>query len=143
MKETARRHLRPSLQRPSTILPILALFFLATSCTKQGPAGPAGPTGNANVQSIFFTNITVPLNNTYTFQIPAITQAILDSGTVNVYYKGQQPQDTWYPLPQYYFFSGNLVWMILSDIQLGQATLSDNGITATALTYRFDIVAAH
>lgn len=118
-------------------------LFSSAACTKTGPAGPAGPMGNANVTTVIFTNVTVPLNNTYTFQIPAITQAIVDSGAINVYYKGSQPQDTWYPLPQYYFFNGNLVWLILSDFQVGQATLSDNGVTASALTYRFDIIAAH
>ncbi|HEV2354053.1 MAG TPA: hypothetical protein VGR89_07410 [Puia sp.] len=131
--------------KPGNFIPLAASLFLLplASCTKQGPAGPKGTDGSANVQSVTFTNVTVPLNGTYTFQIPAITQAILDSGTVNVYYKGGQAQDTWYPLPQYYFFNGNLVWMILSDIQLGQATLSDNGITAVPFTSRFDITAAN
>ena len=127
---------------PTRLLAAAALLCASAACTKTGPAGPAGPSGNANVKSVLFTNITVPLNNTYTFQIPEITQAILDSGAVMVYYKGAQPQDTWYPLPQYYYYNGGLVWLILSDIQLGQATLSDNGITASALTYRFDIIAA-
>lgn len=120
-----------------------AILLSLAGCTKTGPAGPAGPQGNANVTSVIFTNVTVPLNSTYTFQIPAITQAIVDSGAINVYYKGAQPQDTWYPLPQYYFYNGGLVWLILSDFQVGQATLSDDGITPSAMTYRFDIIAAH
>lgn len=94
------------------------------------------------MQSVTFANVTVPTNNTYTFQMPAITQAILDSGAVNVYYKGSQPTDTWYPLPQYYYYNGGLVWLILPDITLGQTTLSNVGITAEATTYRFDIIAA-
>jgi hypothetical protein len=131
-------------QRKSSILLYLFGLFLAISCTKVGITGPQGPAGNANVQSVYFQNVTVPLNSTYTFQIPAITQAILDSGTVAVYYQNPtQSPDTWYPLPQYYFFNGGLVWLILSDIQLGSATLSDNGITPFAFTYRFDITAAN
>jgi hypothetical protein len=133
-----------SFQSPHSAVAAFLCFVVA--CTKQGPAGAPGaqgPMGNANVQSITFTNVTVPLNNVYTFQIPEITQAILDSGAVNVYYKGAQAQDTWYPLPQYYLYNGNLVWLILSDITVGQATLSDNGVTAESMTYRFDIIAAN
>ena len=127
------------------LLPLagMALLFLLLSCSKQGPAGPAGTNGNANVKSVSFTNITVPTNNTYTFQIPQITQAIVDSGVINVYYKGSQPTDTWYPLPQYYYYNGGLVWLILAQIQVGSAVLSNNGITAAPLTYRFDIIAAN
>jgi hypothetical protein len=123
---------------------LILVFLLA--CTKQGPAGPAGSEGtpgNANVKSVLFTGITVPMNNTYTFQIPEITQAIVDSGTVSVFYKGAQAQDTWYPLPQYYYYNGGLVWLILSDIQVGQATLSNYGLSAFTTTYRFDIIAGN
>jgi len=126
----------------------VSLFMLA--CSKvgitgpQGPQGPQGPTGNANVQSITFTNITVPLDSIYIFNIPAITQGILDSGNVSVFYQNPaQSPDTWYPLPQYYFYNGGLVWLILSGLQLGTAVLDNYGLTPNAFTYRFDITAAN
>jgi hypothetical protein len=136
---------------------ILVLLFFLISCTKQGPIGPAGatgatgaqgptgpqgPSGNANVTSVTFDSISVPLNGTYTFKIPAITQAIVDSGVVDVYYKFAYT-DQWVPLPYYSFYQSNLVWLVLEDIQLGQATLWDEGITSEPTTYRFDIIAAN
>jgi hypothetical protein len=109
-----------------------------------GPAGPAGPQGDANVTSVIFTNVIVPLNGTYTFNIPAITQAVLDSGTVTVWYSNPSiTPETWIALPQYYFYNGSLVWVILDELQLGKATLSDNGISPYPFTYRFDIIAAN
>jgi hypothetical protein len=146
---------------PLWIIVGFCMLYL-NGCSKQGPAGPAGatgasgpagpagqagpagPQGNANVTSITFTNVTVPLNGTYTFDIPAITQAVLDSGTVTAWYSNPNiTPETWFALPQYYFFNGNLVWVILDELQLGKAIVSDNGVSAYPFTYRFDIVAAN
>lgn len=132
---------------------IVFCILFVNACTKQGPTGPAGatgpagpagptgPEGNANVTSVTFDSVSVPLNGTYTFNIPAITQAIVDSGVVDVYYKFAYT-DQWVPLPYYAYYQSNLVWLILEDFQLGQATLSDEGITSEPTTYRFDIIAA-
>ena len=134
----------------------MCLLWLG-GCSKQGPVGPAGatgpagpagptgptgPEGNANVVSMTFPNISVPTNGTYTVTIPAITQSIVDSGVVDVYYKAAYT-DEWIPLPYYAFYQGNLVWLVLADIQLGQATLWNEGITSLPTTYRFDIIAAN
>jgi hypothetical protein len=117
--------------KPLLILQMTLPFLLLWSCTKQGPIGPQGQQGNANVTSVTFTNISVPLNGTYVFNIPAITQAILDSGTVSVYYSNPAiTPEQWFPLPQYFFYNGNLVWLILYNLELGKATLSDSGITS-------------
>jgi hypothetical protein len=142
-------------RQPLSFASLVLLFFLI-SCAKQGPIGPAGPagttgsqgpagpqgpSGNANVTTVIFDSVTVPTNSTYTFMIPAITQAIVDSGAINVYYKAAYT-DEWIPLPQYYLFQGNLVWLLLSSFQLGQATLWSNGVTGEPITWRFDIFAA-
>jgi hypothetical protein len=89
---------------------ILAMMFLV-SCTKPGPTGPEGPAGtngtngtngNANVIG---TN-TVALNSgnwsaigsnfEATITAPAITQAIVDKGTIMVY---EQFGSYWVALP--------------------------------------------
>lgn len=132
------------------------LLWLA-ACTKQGPAGPAGatgpsgpagpagptgPQGDANVTSVTFDSISVPTNGTYTVDIPAITQAIVDSGVVQAYYKFAYIDD-WVPLPYYAYFNNNLVWIIIERIQLGQVVLSNVGVASLPTIYRFDVIAAN
>jgi hypothetical protein len=136
----------------------LLLFFL--SCTKQGPAGATGatgtqgppgaqgstgsqgPEGNANVTTVIFQNVTLTENGNTMFNIPAITQAILDSGVVVAYYQGLGG-DTWFSLPVYYLSGGTLTSITLYDLQLGSATLKDVGISTGPVNYRFDVIATN
>jgi hypothetical protein len=139
---------------------IFLLPFLLNACVKgqvgptgpagsSGPSGPAGPSGqagangNANVQSITFDSVVINPNTIYNFNISAITQAIVDSGTVTVFYQLIGTGDIWYSLPEYYYFNGDLDWLILNSIQLGQASISNRGITASQMNYRFNIIAAN
>lgn len=73
---------------------VSALFFLTQSC-KKGDTGPAGKDGNANVTYSEWFNPTTYTKDTifgiwgfyHNRAVTAITQPILDSGTVLVYAK--------------------------------------------------------
>ncbi len=80
----------------------------------QGETGPIGPEGNANVQSITIqlnSNDWLPMNPTSgggyygyksTVIVEEITQAIVDSGIVSVFYFATSAtgvSDSWTPLP--------------------------------------------
>jgi hypothetical protein len=74
---------------------IIAVLLIISSCTKEGDAGPQGPEGNANViYSNWYTPSTYKKDTifgiwgfSHTQAAPAITQAVLDSGTVLVFGK--------------------------------------------------------
>jgi hypothetical protein len=139
---------------------IFLLPFLLNACVKgqvgpagpassSGPSGPIGPkcragaNGNANVQSITFDSLVINPHTIYTFNISAITQAIVDSGTVTGFYQLIGTGGIWYSLREYYYFNGDLDWFNLNSIQLGQASISNPGITASQINYRFNIIAAN
>jgi len=86
----------------------------ATGAT--GPAGPAGPTGatgpagpvgapgadgkdGANIQTFLFTNKSVVLTGFNTFNVPAITQDIVNQGVVLVYFRSTGSTTGFYSLP--------------------------------------------
>jgi hypothetical protein len=97
----------------------VALFSFA-ACTKQGPAGAPGtpgPQGNANVQSIVFSGQSFLANTPLKFTVPAITQTILDSGSVNIYARTSGATD-WVTLP--YAFSTQTIDTYIS---VGQANV--------------------
>lgn len=71
---------------------MVALIVIMASCSKEGPQGPAGTNGNANVQ--YSDWMAVPswtgygtATATYDWTTPAITQAILDSAAILIYYR--------------------------------------------------------
>lgn len=90
----------------------LLLFFVflavSTGCKKEGKQGEQGPPGTANVQySDWFTPATFTvatrfgiINFDYTQPVPAITQDILDKGTVLVYGKLNGYNTTLWPADQ-------------------------------------------
>jgi hypothetical protein len=83
-------------------LAFLSIVFLLSGCGKDGAVGPQGPAGNANVSSTIFTvNPTewVASGTTYrvSFTVPALTQAVLDRGSVQVYYSNAT--DVWLATP--------------------------------------------
>lgn len=106
---------------------LLCILSIATSCTKTGPAGAkgdTGPMGNANVVVDTFTLVSADwkynsawiystANNAYTEyftrysdrSFSKITQGMLDTGMVMVYFTPNQTDATqWVPLP-YSFLS--------------------------------------
>ena len=78
------------------LLIVLLVGFTILSCQKEGPAGADGQDGNANVKSYEKTvnpNQWYDLSDEWVtayaadFQMPEITQKIVDEGAVLVYFK--------------------------------------------------------
>ncbi len=72
------------------LVTLILLVLTFNACTKTGPAGPAGTNGSANIQTYLFTttntNWSVSNNaQTSTWNSPAITQAVIDKGTVQLF----------------------------------------------------------
>ncbi len=103
------------------------------SCTKTGPAGPAGTTGakgadgNANVvvdtltitstqwvaggDNIYADSMETTLYADKSFDIafPAITQGVIDSGMVAVYFSPASSSTDMEPLPFQFLYDDNLL----------------------------------
>lgn len=124
---------------------ILCLFVmvLAMACTKEGPQGPAGANGingtngmngNANVQYSDWMTAGTWLGYDspsayYTWNTPAITQAVLDSANIVVFwsYMGISRYNM---LP--YFYSNGM--FISADYSVGKITLWFKSINGTNVT---------
>ncbi|VAW14663.1 Phage tail fiber protein, partial [hydrothermal vent metagenome] len=86
---------------------LLVLSMVFTSCSKDGDIGPqgeqgiAGQDGNANVTSVVLRDISLPSNSTSTFNVPELTQEILDEGLVVVHINLNTTAsfELWSPLP--------------------------------------------
>src|SRR5271155_4926889 len=92
---------------------LLCICFLAAvvlvACSKGGngyfgrplntpSTPPAATSGTANGQYIFFFNIFIDSNSTYTFKLSQLTQGVLDSGTFNITFKSNLVvENVWYP----------------------------------------------
>ncbi len=128
---------------------ILSLFFLSAlfimnSCTKQQPVASQVVEKNPNSLSFVFFNVTINTNSEYTFSLPELTQSILDSGTISVYYRSVLVvEDSWYPLPYFPNYRGNNAFLAVAELQLGQATLKNYGLKATPRDFRFDFSVAN
>jgi hypothetical protein len=74
------------MQRVFRLAPsALLCFVILASCSKQGPAGATGPAGNANVIVSAWTN---GFSGTSAdWQVSPITQGVLDSSAVLVYFQ--------------------------------------------------------
>ena len=101
-----------------TIGAVLLLSILLYSCKKDGPAGPAGATGpkgstgatgGINYKTIYKNTILnwTTVNNHWesNFMIPEITQAVFDSGYVEVAFRPLPTGSVWTQLP--YSYQGN------------------------------------
>jgi hypothetical protein len=105
--------------------PIVCLLFLIlisafNSCKKEGPQGPQGeqgvqgPPGSVNiiVKKFSIDSVDWSLYGTLgtdayyetALSIPDISQAIVDNGTVLLYYQGTG--DSWWSVPQIFFQTG-------------------------------------
>lgn len=68
-----------------------AVLFLG-ACSKTGPAGPQGAQGNSGIDNIIhsdWSSLTFAGSGPYSaiWDVPAITQQVLDKGTVMVFFK--------------------------------------------------------
>ena len=134
---------------------VVALFIL--SCSKDGEAGPAGPAGangingtngtNGNANVIGTITFSAPpsswtgsLGNTVwttTLLVPQITQAVVDRGTVSVFY---QSGSVWMALPnsnpQNHYFSN--FGFVLGSVSV--YLVAEPGYTITLGTTIFRVV---
>lgn len=111
----------------------------------MGPQGPAGSNGSSNVQSV---NVTATNNNwvynttensyDVNFSVPAVTQSVLDGGTIQVFV-GDGTSSQWYAIPSaYHNYQYNF------DFQLGRVniyvTLGNNAQPTNPGGVQFKIV---
>ena len=128
----------------------LTLGLALTSCKKgdTGPAGPAGSNGTNGVANIQTSTVTTNnstwgfdnTDNSYnaTLNYPAITQAVVDRGTVQVFISDGAGSE-WLALP---FSYGNIQY--LYSYKLGQVlityTLADNAVPSNPGGQQFKVV---
>jgi hypothetical protein len=147
-------------QRLVTSLSFL-IAFIFIGCTKQSiaPAREATTpkTSNSNTQSVTFNDITINASQTHVFSVPAISEAIVNSGTVSVYActntcnSSMQPNNSSMPSNNSSMLTSNssMQWETLStiygcsnlhvDIVVGQVTMQNNMGNNVTMSFRFDI----
>jgi hypothetical protein len=139
---------------------LLCIFFSAAvvliACSKGGngyfgrplntPSSPppvaagVAPVG----QYIYYFNIFIDSNSTYTFKLPLLTQGVLDSGTFNITFKSNLVvEDVWFPLPEFIFTNGATVFIYETSVAPGAVTLRNYVNTTPAMDYCFYISTSH
>ncbi len=110
---------------------LLALSMVsAFSCSPEdgemGPEGSAGQDGNANVTSVIFRDISLPQNSTTTFNVPELTQEILDKGlvTVHINLNTTAGYELWSPLPVVFFDK----IVKVAEIRVGEIDIQNRSI---------------
>jgi hypothetical protein len=125
---------------PSPTLFLFIVLFIVGACGKPAGIIPQAKGGNTNIVSVIFFGITINPNSAYSFDIPQITQSILDSGTISVYFRNSIVIfDTWYPLPYYLVKNDSVTSLAISEIRVGSAKIENTGTTELSADYRFDI----
>ena len=120
----------------------IAVIFLIADCNKAGITIPRSSAASHKVRSITFTAISIKKNSSYTFNIPEITQSVIQGGSVTVNYRNALVIfDTWYSLPFYINENGNLLSLTIAEIRIGEVTIQNTGIEGSSVDYRFDITA--
>jgi hypothetical protein len=121
----------------------LSLLFIFIACTKQGLSlisktkiQQAADEG-ATMQHFFFNNVTIDSSRKYIFSIPAVTQAIIDSGSVIAYASDETEQ--WHSLP---LINGCSLRLDVTALTKGNVEIQNNLGVSVTLSYRFDITAA-
>ena len=127
-------------------------FFIFIGCTKQSvaPAREGTTSQTSNTKSITFNDITINASQAHVFSVPAITEAIVNSGTISVYAttntsNSSMPTNNssmtasnssmqWEPLSTIYGCSNLHV-----DIAVGQLTMQNNTGNNVTTSFRFDI----
>jgi hypothetical protein len=88
----------------------------------QGPTGPAGADGSVDIKSYLLINKSVTLTGFTSFSIPAITQEIVDSGVILVYFRTTGSTSGYFALP--YSEAGRTI--TLSDFGVGYINVKAN-----------------
>ena|ERR1700733_11294165 len=129
---------------PNPTLFFVIVLFIVGACRKPVGIIPQAKSGNTNIVSVIFFGITINPNSTYSFEIPQITQPILDSGSVSVYFRNSIVIfDTWYPLPYYSAKNDSVTSFTTSEIKAGIAKIENTGTSETSADYRFDIASSN
>jgi len=125
------------------LLPIIVFAGLCISCGKNrmGVFSTAQPTtsvtGNdPNPTYIHFYNIVIDSANGYSFNLPNLTEGIIDSGTLTISIRSSLPYLTvWYPFPTYVFPDSTTVTLKRVSEQPGKIVLASVGATTPPMNY--------
>jgi hypothetical protein len=102
--------IKNNIMKNSIKLSLMILTILFMSCSKDGVDGAIGPKGengsngtdgNANVTSIILRDVVLPSTSNTTFDVPELTQEILDEGLIVAYFDANRTVGTviWRPFP--------------------------------------------
>jgi len=115
-------------------LVIIGLTFVACK-GEDGDDGAVGPTGNANVSAANYTVVQADWGGVgaATFSAPAITQSVVNTGSVQAYITGAAPTDSsvWSGLP-----GGNFSFRYKTD----SITFLTPGFTGASFTTYYKVV---
>jgi hypothetical protein len=135
-----------NFKQPSLLWLSFLIIFIFIACTKQSPVfsgndkSPQTPNAGATMQSIFFNNITIDSAQHYTFSITAITQAVIDSGSVVAYATDPSEQTAqWQTLP---IINGCSLRLEVTALTEGKVEIQNNLGASVTRSYRFDITSA-
>jgi len=91
---------------------------------------------------IHFYNIVIDSANGYSFNLPGLTEAIIDSGTVTISIRSSLPYLTaWYPFPTYVFPDSSTVTLRRVSEQPGKIVLASVGATTPPMNYLISLSA--
>ena len=128
-----------------TLAAVIVLFFGA--CSKTGPAGPQGAQGNPGTDNIIYSawsSLTFTGSGPYSalWDVSAITQDVLDKGTVLVYFKSGT-----YVIPLPATFASTYIYLVFdpghirigSNVDLGiyqfRYIIIPGGVASTDLSF--------
>ena len=131
---------------------LLLLIVLAGLCVSCGKTGMGGFSNAQRATSVFgnepyttyihFYNIVIDSANGYSFNLPGLTEAIIDSGTVTISIRSSLPYLTaWYPFPTYVFPDSSTVTLRRVSEQPGKIVLASVGATTPPMNYLISLSA--
>lgn len=125
------------------LLLLIVFAGLCVSCGKKGMGGfsTAQPTSSVAGNDLYtkyihFYNIVIDSANGYSFNLPDLTEGIIDSGTVTISIRSSLPYLTaWYPFPTYVFPDSSTVTLRRVSEQPGKIVLASVGATTPPMNY--------
>ena len=129
----------------NTILLMIAIAAVLTSCGKKDsgfftivPNNQPPPPADTITQYYYFNNIIIDSNATDTFNLPSLTQGIIDSGTLTITFRSSIVWlNNWEPLPLYTFPDGSTIIVNRVDERPGKMVLQAFGSATPAMNYCF------
>jgi hypothetical protein len=138
-------YLKIRQMKNSTLVLLLSLITLSglafTACNKENvnPAVSQQPSGGlAATESMTFQNVTIETAQDHIFFIPAITQPVIDRGSVKVYASdATNPAMQWNALP---IIDRCGIELNVTAFNVGSVDIKNTLGTPVTMSYRFDIV---